>query len=1068
MFSTKKGIVVILIMTIAVLAFGQNMEYENHGTMTVGGGSYLRHNWVQLPNGDNYVRCTTNGVSTNVELYAGWTLTFNGVTNPCMAEDDGTIYCAVSQYDATTIGGVTYPDPPNNESRVILVKISSSGSVLDSWITSDHGFELKNIATNGSEIALVGHADPSLEHLSSPIGGGVVLIHDGNNWDPTKGFYIETPANGFRPVVTDVQFLSNGNLALSGEWTGGTLSFGGLSRSPIGGEDMFRGEISTAGVGISVVNSGGLSGDFDNISITNANGDYMITGLYCSSTSLTTFYNADESVGGTIDVHPVGNSHDQMYFAFYDASGVLQNVEYVYNSNEDLRNVDVACSDGYFYAMISNENGGTVVTPTESHSQLAPIMLKFDSVGTPIWSKQYEGTSAQYGEEILVSGDIVTICGLEYGTSDLDFDVNNVVNVSNTSYWARYFDGVVVGPTADFVGTPTTIVEGESVSFTDLSGTGTNPITSRYWTFGDDGTSSSTNPTNTYDDPGIYTVSLTVSDGDLSDTETKTAYITVIAQTLSLTPTSEDVTAAAGSTSFTVSSNGGWNAEEACGWATIAPASGNGNGSIAVNYQENTTTVSRSCVVTVTADNGLEEVFTLTQAGATPVLVFDPTTTNVSTVAGNAVSVLSTNEASASLVISGSGAAVNPTTVVTGDTNVTVSYPANLDMATRSFVVTATSSPHGLVETFTVDQTGVDAFIVLTPDNANVPASAGSVNVTIDCPGDLAWTIDGLADWITVDELTGTGPQDILISYEENEEETPRSDDFTVAGSGETAMFSLSQVAANAPLSGTATASPDEISVGAEIQLSAQGTGGTGNYSYSWTSVPVGFTSTEQSPTATPVIHTTYSCDIFDGEDAFVAEVDVIVHPLPVVDFYADDVTPTVGQVVQFTADITFPSGALGVSTYEWDFDDPTGENGGFSNEENPGYAFAEDGSHDVKLTIWLTDGTVTWEQKIDYITITVGVDDEHVTPVTTSLSNYPNPFNPTTTIRLQANANVEWKSLGVYNIKGQLVKSIDVDRLRGTQNIEIKMDENASGVYFMRATTYDGKNMLHKISLLK
>jgi PKD repeat protein len=85
-----------------------------------------------------------------------------------------------------------------------------------------------------------------------------------------------------------------------------------------------------------------------------------------------------------------------------------------------------------------------------------------------------------------------------------------------------------VNVNADFSGNPTTIFAGQSVNFTDLSSG--NP-TAWSWTFtgGTPGTSSVQNPQNiVYNTPGTYTVSLTASKTGSSDTETKTAYITVL------------------------------------------------------------------------------------------------------------------------------------------------------------------------------------------------------------------------------------------------------------------------------------------------------------------------------------------------------------------------------------------------------------------------------------------------------------------------------------------------------------------------------------------------------------
>jgi PKD repeat protein len=81
--------------------------------------------------------------------------------------------------------------------------------------------------------------------------------------------------------------------------------------------------------------------------------------------------------------------------------------------------------------------------------------------------------------------------------------------------------------TADFIGAPLTIPVGGSVNFTDLS---TGSPTSWTWTFTGGTPASSTvqNPTGiVYNTAGIYTVSLSISNGSSSDVETKTNYITV-------------------------------------------------------------------------------------------------------------------------------------------------------------------------------------------------------------------------------------------------------------------------------------------------------------------------------------------------------------------------------------------------------------------------------------------------------------------------------------------------------------------------------------------------------------
>jgi len=80
---------------------------------------------------------------------------------------------------------------------------------------------------------------------------------------------------------------------------------------------------------------------------------------------------------------------------------------------------------------------------------------------------------------------------------------------------------------ANFTCSGNFINAGGHVNFTDQS---VGNVTSWNWSFpgGTPSTSTQQNPQNiTYDTPGTYTVTLTVSDGTQSSTETKTAYITV-------------------------------------------------------------------------------------------------------------------------------------------------------------------------------------------------------------------------------------------------------------------------------------------------------------------------------------------------------------------------------------------------------------------------------------------------------------------------------------------------------------------------------------------------------------
>ncbi|MBK7213379.1 MAG: hypothetical protein IPH88_08845 [Bacteroidales bacterium] len=88
-------------------------------------------------------------------------------------------------------------------------------------------------------------------------------------------------------------------------------------------------------------------------------------------------------------------------------------------------------------------------------------------------------------------------------------------------------------------------------------------------------------------------------------------------------------------------------------------------------------------------------------------------------------------------------------------------------------------------------------------------------------------------------------------------------------------------------ISGTAlTASPaavpSTICVGNSTTISANAAGGSGTYTYSWTSSPAGFTSTSSTASVSPIVNTVYTVVVDDGFNTATASVSVTVNLLPV------------------------------------------------------------------------------------------------------------------------------------------------------------------------------------------
>ena len=144
---------------------------------------------------------------------------------------------------------------------------------------------------------------------------------------------------------------------------------------------------------------------------------------------------------------------------------------------------------------------------------------------------------------------------------------------------------------------------------------------------------------------------------------------------LTVTPSNQNVSAASGNTSFTVTSNIAWNASSNQSWCTVT-GSGNGNGTITANYTENTSTTSRIATITISGPGVSDQVVTVTQDGAAATLAVMPPSQSVSessgmtdfTVTSNSDWTASSDASWCTVTASGSG---NGTLVATYEANST-------------------------------------------------------------------------------------------------------------------------------------------------------------------------------------------------------------------------------------------------------------------------------------------------------------------------------------------------------------------------------------------------------------
>jgi hypothetical protein len=113
------------------------------------------------------------------------------------------------------------------------------------------------------------------------------------------------------------------------------------------------------------------------------------------------------------------------------------------------------------------------------------------------------------------------------------------------------------------------------------------------------------------------------------------------------------------------------------------------------------------------------------------------------------------------------------------------------------------------------------------------------------------------------------------------------------------------------PLSANPAAIPSAVCLGSASELFALAGGGSGWYTYNWSSDPPGFTSGLQNPVVEPEVTTTYFVNVNDGFNTISGSVTVTVLPLPAIHLGPAD------TVVCIYDTLTLNAGNPG-SVYEW------------------------------------------------------------------------------------------------------------------------------------------------------
>jgi len=252
------------------------------------------------------------------------------------------------------------------------------------------------------------------------------------------------------------------------------------------------------------------------------------------------------------------------------------------------------------------------------------------------------------------------------------------------------------------------------------------------------------------------------------------------------------------------------------------------------------------------------------------------------------------------------------------------------------------------------------------------------------------------------------------------------------------------------------TAEPDRICKGSNSQLSATAGGGSGNYTYSWSSIPAGFTSSSANPVVYPQMTTEYVAEVNDGINIQQATVTVIVDSAKVTPSQPAGSASVNVLLTPFTHYSTLAS--PGIDNYLWLLSPAeAGYVVQFENNCQLNWSSLFSGTALLSVAGINSCGTSEYSEPLS-ITASplIGIQEE---PVDEQISLWPNPASDMVYIRTVMQGPIK---ITLCNSQGKLVKESE---FTVTDNIlSLDLHQFAPGIYLLSAENKTTSKQLKRI----
>jgi hypothetical protein len=230
--------------------------------------------------------------------------------------------------------------------------------------------------------------------------------------------------------------------------------------------------------------------------------------------------------------------------------------------------------------------------------------------------------------------------------------------------------------------------------------------------------------------------------------------------------------AAAGTYKFTAYSNQSWTIASSQTWCSVQPSSGSGNKEVSVSLGANSTSATRTAVLTLTAGDVSRQVIVQQKvASSTPTLEASVSLIEAEAAAGAYKFTVSSNQAW-TLASSQTWCSVQPASG-SGNKEISVSVAANSTTAARTAVLTLTAGD--VSRQVTVQQKAPVATPTLEASVSLIEAAATAGTHKFTVISNQAWTLASSQTWCTVQPTSGSDNKEISVSVTANTSATSRT-----------------------------------------------------------------------------------------------------------------------------------------------------------------------------------------------------------------------------------------------------------------------------------------------------